>query len=149
MLVGGTQAAARTSKACPSATSAAPAGCAIGHAGGDRPRPQLGLYRQCTPPGGRPGDRTRERRRETENLPPFISGGQIEPVNPGRDRPISRTVGQGCCSGRPKATCACAATGRWLHTAIGTPAPAMPALHPAYLLRTPAHNKPAWRDFRR
>ncbi len=25
--------------------------------------------------------------------------------------------------------------------------PAMPTLHPAYLLRTPAHKRLAWRDF--
>lgn len=32
-------------------------------------------------------------------------------------------------------------------TASGTAIPAMPALHPAYLLRNPAHKKLAWRDF--
>lgn len=32
-------------------------------------------------------------------------------------------------------------------TASGTVIPAMPTLHPAYLLRTPAHKKLAWRDF--
>ncbi|TIT80421.1 MAG: uracil-DNA glycosylase, partial [Mesorhizobium sp.] len=32
-------------------------------------------------------------------------------------------------------------------TASGTIIPAMPTLHPAYLLRTPAHKKLAWRDF--
>ena len=39
--------------------------------------------------------------------------------------------------------------GNWrVHTtASGTAIPAMPTLHPAYLLRTPAHKKLAWRDF--
>ncbi len=32
-------------------------------------------------------------------------------------------------------------------TASGTTIPTMPTLHPAYLLRTPAHKKLAWRDF--
>ncbi|TPN70720.1 uracil-DNA glycosylase [Mesorhizobium sp. B1-1-1] len=32
-------------------------------------------------------------------------------------------------------------------TASGVVIPAMPTLHPAYLLRTPAHKKLAWRDF--
>ena len=39
--------------------------------------------------------------------------------------------------------------GNWrVHTtASGTAIPAMPTLHPAYLLRNPAHKKLAWRDF--
>lgn len=39
--------------------------------------------------------------------------------------------------------------GNWrVHTTgSGTAIPAMPTLHPAYLLRTPAHKKLAWRDF--
>src|SRR6185437_15405604 len=37
--------------------------------------------------------------------------------------------------------------GRWLEYRIGTETiPAMPTLHPAYLLRQPAHKKLAWRD---
>jgi DNA polymerase len=37
--------------------------------------------------------------------------------------------------------------GRWLEYRIGTEMiPAMPTLHPAYLLRQPAHKKLAWRD---
>lgn len=32
-------------------------------------------------------------------------------------------------------------------TASGVTIPAMPTLHPAYLLRTPAHKRLAWRDF--
>ena len=39
--------------------------------------------------------------------------------------------------------------GRWkVHTtASGVEIPTMPTLHPAYLLRNPAHKKLAWRDF--
>ncbi|HWK65483.1 MAG TPA: uracil-DNA glycosylase [Rhizobiaceae bacterium] len=39
--------------------------------------------------------------------------------------------------------------GNWrVHTtAAGVAIPAMPTLHPAYLLRNPAHKKLAWRDF--
>ncbi|MBA3448795.1 MAG: uracil-DNA glycosylase [Pseudaminobacter sp.] len=39
--------------------------------------------------------------------------------------------------------------GNWrVHmTASGTAIPTMPTLHPAYLLRNPAHKKLAWRDF--
>jgi uracil-DNA glycosylase family 4 len=32
-------------------------------------------------------------------------------------------------------------------TASGVSIPVMPTLHPAYLLRNPAHKKLAWRDF--
>ncbi|MCO5063092.1 MAG: uracil-DNA glycosylase [Rhizobiaceae bacterium] len=39
--------------------------------------------------------------------------------------------------------------GNWrvFTTPSGVEIPAMPSLHPAYLLRTPAHKKLAWRDF--
>ncbi len=37
--------------------------------------------------------------------------------------------------------------GRWLEYRIGTEMiPVLPTLHPAYLLRQPAHKKLAWRD---
>jgi DNA polymerase len=37
--------------------------------------------------------------------------------------------------------------GRWLEYRVGTTmVPVMPTLHPAYLLRQPAHKKLAWRD---
>jgi uracil-DNA glycosylase len=37
--------------------------------------------------------------------------------------------------------------GRWATSTIaGRAIPTMPTLHPAYLLRTPAHKKLAWRD---
>lgn len=39
--------------------------------------------------------------------------------------------------------------GRWMQYETGTKTiPCMPMLHPAYLLRTPAHKKQAWRDLR-
>ncbi len=39
--------------------------------------------------------------------------------------------------------------GKWLDYALGPKTiPCMPMLHPAYLLRTPAHKKQAWRDLR-
>lgn len=39
--------------------------------------------------------------------------------------------------------------GNWKQfvTASGLEIPAMPTLHPAYLLRNPAHKRLAWRDF--
>jgi uracil-DNA glycosylase family 4 len=40
--------------------------------------------------------------------------------------------------------------GRWLHyqhAGLARPIPAMPSLHPAYLLRQPAQKRLAWRDF--
>ena len=40
--------------------------------------------------------------------------------------------------------------GRWVHyqhAALARPIPAMPTLHPAYLLRQPAQKRLAWRDF--
>ena len=37
--------------------------------------------------------------------------------------------------------------GRWLEYRIGSEMiPVLPTLHPAYLLRQPAHKKLAWRD---
>ena len=41
------------------------------------------------------------------------------------------------------------ARGKWrTHTTVsGKDIPGMPTLHPAYLLRNPAHKKLAWRDF--
>ncbi|MEE8293373.1 MAG: uracil-DNA glycosylase family protein, partial [Kiloniellales bacterium] len=40
--------------------------------------------------------------------------------------------------------------GRWAHyqhAGLVRPIPAMPTLHPAYLLRQPAQKRLAWRDF--
>lgn len=82
---------------------------------------------------------------ETEICRPFIER-QIELVNP----KVLINLGG------PSAKTLLHATdgilrlrGNWsVHTtASGIAIPAMPTLHPAYLLRTPAHKKLAWRDF--
>lgn len=91
-----------------------------------------------------PGNRT-PTPHETEICRPFIER-QIELVNP----KVLVNLGG------PSAKTLLNATdgilrlrGNWrVHTtASGTAIPAMPTLHPAYLLRTPAHKKLAWRDF--
>lgn len=91
-----------------------------------------------------PGNRT-PTPHETEICRPFIER-QIELVNPR----ILVTLGG------PSAKLLLNATegilrlrGNWRRheTRSGTAIPAMPTLHPAYLLRNPAHKKLAWRDF--
>jgi DNA polymerase len=91
-----------------------------------------------------PGNRT-PTPHETEICRPFIER-QIELVNPR----ILVTLGG------PSAKLLLNATegilrlrGNWRRheTKSGTAIPAMPTLHPAYLLRNPAHKKLAWRDF--
>jgi len=91
-----------------------------------------------------PGNRT-PTPHETEICRPFIER-QIELVNPkvlvNLGGPSAKTLlntTEGILRLR----------GNWrTHTtASGTVIPAMPTLHPAYLLRTPAHKKLAWRDF--
>ncbi|TJW42655.1 MAG: uracil-DNA glycosylase [Mesorhizobium sp.] len=91
-----------------------------------------------------PGNRT-PTPHETEICRPFIER-QIELVNP----KVLVNLGG------PSAKTLLNATegilrlrGNWrVHTtAAGIVIPAMPTLHPAYLLRTPAHKKLAWRDF--
>ena len=91
-----------------------------------------------------PGNRT-PTPHETEICRPFIER-QIELVNPkvlvNLGGPSAKTLlntTEGILRLR----------GNWrAHTtASGTAIPAMPTLHPAYLLRTPAHKKLAWRDF--
>ena len=82
---------------------------------------------------------------ETEICRPFIER-QIELVNP------KVLVTLGAPSARTLLRTTEAITrlrGNWrVHaTASGVEIPAMPTLHPAYLLRTPAHKKLAWRDF--
>lgn len=82
---------------------------------------------------------------ETEICRPFIER-QIELVNP------KVLVTLGAPSARTLLRTTEAITrlrGNWrLHlTPSGAEIPAMPTLHPAYLLRTPAHKKLAWRDF--
>lgn len=91
-----------------------------------------------------PGNRT-PTPHETEICRPFIER-QIELVNP-------KVL---ICLGGPSAKTLLHTTegilrlrGNWREhvTASGTAIPAMPTLHPAYLLRTPAHKRLAWRDF--
>lgn len=82
---------------------------------------------------------------ETEICRPFIER-QIELVNPkvlvtlgGPSAKLLLNTTEGILRLR----------GNWrVHqTRSGTSIPAMPTLHPAYLLRNPAHKKLAWRDF--
>ena len=82
---------------------------------------------------------------ETEICRPFIEK-QIELVNPkvlvtlgGPSAKTLLNTSEGMLRLR----------GKWrTHvTASGTEIPAMPTLHPAYLLRTPAHKKLVWQDF--
>ncbi|MER9301594.1 uracil-DNA glycosylase [Mesorhizobium sp. M0293] len=91
-----------------------------------------------------PGNRT-PTPHETEICRPFIER-QIELVNPkvliNLGGPSAKTLlntSEGILRLR----------GNWrVHTtASGISIPAMPTLHPAYLLRTPSHKKLAWRDF--
>ncbi|CAN7635376.1 uracil-DNA glycosylase [Mesorhizobium sp. LjRoot246] len=91
-----------------------------------------------------PGNRT-PTPHETEICRPFIER-QIELVNPkvliNLGGPSAKTLlntSEGILRLR----------GNWrVHTAAsGIAIPAMPTLHPAYLLRTPSHKKLAWRDF--
>lgn len=91
-----------------------------------------------------PGNRT-PTPHETEICRPFIER-QIELVNPkvlvNLGGPSAKTLlntSEGILRLR----------GNWrAHTtASGVTIPAMPTLHPAYLLRTPAHKRLAWRDF--
>jgi DNA polymerase len=91
-----------------------------------------------------PGNRT-PTPLETEICRPFIER-QIELANP----KVLVTLGG------PSAKVLLGATdgvlrmrGKWrVHvTASGVEIPTMPTLHPAYLLRNPAHKKLAWRDF--
>jgi DNA polymerase len=91
-----------------------------------------------------PGNRT-PTPHETEICRPFIER-QIELVNPkvlvNLGGPSAKTLlntTEGILRLR----------GNWREhvTASGIVIPAMPTLHPAYLLRTPAHKRLAWRDF--
>ena len=115
----------------------------------DRMLAAIGLDRQSVYianviPWRPPGNRT-PTPQETEICRPFIER-QIELANP----KVLVTLGG------PSAKLLLNATegvlrlrGNWkTHvTASGATIPAMPTLHPAYLLRNPAHKKLAWRDF--
>ncbi|BCH25952.1 uracil-DNA glycosylase [Mesorhizobium sp. L-8-3] len=91
-----------------------------------------------------PGNRT-PTPHETEICRPFIER-QIELVGPkvlvNLGAPSSRTL-------LNTTENILRLRGNWrVHTtASGVAIPAMPTLHPAYLLRNPAHKKLAWRDF--
>ena len=92
------------------------------------------------PPGNRPPTP-----QETEICRPFIER-QIELVNP----KVLATLGGSSAKTLLRTTeGVMRLRGNWkTHvTASGTEIPAMPTLHPAYLLRNPAHKKFAWRDF--
>ena len=115
----------------------------------DRMLAAIGLDRQSAYianviPWRPPGNRT-PTPLETEICRPFIER-QIELANPkvlvNLGGPSAKTLlhaSEGILRLR----------GNWrVHTtASGTAIPAMPTLHPAYLLRNPAHKKLAWRDF--
>ena len=105
---------------------------------------QDGAYIANVIPWRPPGNRT-PTPLETEICRPFIER-QIELANP----KVLVTLGG------PSAKVLLNATdgvlrmrGKWrVHvTASGVEIPTMPTLHPAYLLRNPAHKKLAWRDF--
>ncbi|RWK43363.1 uracil-DNA glycosylase [Mesorhizobium sp.] len=91
-----------------------------------------------------PGNRT-PTPHETEICRPFIER-QIELVNP------KMLVNLGGLSanillGTTEAILRLRGNWRVHTTAAGIAIPAMPTLHPAYLLKNPAHKKLAWRDF--
>ncbi|MER8904233.1 uracil-DNA glycosylase family protein [Mesorhizobium sp. M0772] len=91
-----------------------------------------------------PGNRT-PTPHETEICRPFIER-QIELVNP---RVLVNLGGPSAKTLLNTTEGILRLRGNWqVHTTVsGTAIPAMPTLHPAYLLRTPAHKKLAWRDF--
>ncbi|WP_296745441.1 uracil-DNA glycosylase family protein [Mesorhizobium sp.] len=91
-----------------------------------------------------PGNRT-PTPHETEICRPFIER-QIELVNP---KVLVNLGGPSAKTLLNTTDGILRLRGNWrVHTtAAGTVIPAMPTLHPAYLLRTPAHKKLAWRDF--
>ncbi len=91
-----------------------------------------------------PGNRT-PTPQETEICRPFIER-QIELVNP---RVLVTLGGPSAKTLLHAKEGVLRLRGNWrtYATASGTVIPAMPTLHPAYLLRTPAHKKFAWRDF--
>jgi uracil-DNA glycosylase family 4 len=107
-------------------------------------RDRSSVYIANVVPWRPPGNRT-PTPHETEICRPFIER-QIELVGPKvlvtLGAPSARTIlneNEGILKLR----------GKWKahRTAGGTEIPTMPTLHPAYLLRNPAHKKFAWRDF--
>ena len=115
----------------------------------DRMLAAIGLDRQSVYianviPWRPPGNRT-PTPQETEICRPFIER-QIELANPR----VLITVGGPSAKLLLKSSDGILRLrGAWKShvTASGTAIPTMPTLHPAYLLRNPAHKKFAWRDF--
>lgn len=105
---------------------------------------RTGAYIANTVPWRPPGNRT-PTPMETEICRPFIER-QIELVNPKvlvtLGNPSTKLLLEG-------AEGILRLRGRWqtYRTAGGVEIAALPTLHPAYLLRNPAHKKLAWRDF--
>jgi DNA polymerase len=91
-----------------------------------------------------PGNRT-PTPQETEICRPFIER-QIELADPkvlvSLGGPSAKVV-----IGTPEGILKLRGTWRVHRTASGKEIPVMPTLHPAYLLRNPAHKRLAWRDF--
>jgi DNA polymerase len=91
-----------------------------------------------------PGNRT-PTPQETEICRPFIER-QIELADPkvlvSLGGPSAKVV-----IGTPEGIMKLRGNWRIHRTASGKEIPAMPTLHPAYLLRNPAHKRLAWRDF--
>jgi len=105
---------------------------------------KTGAYIANVVPWRPPGNRT-PTPLETEICRPFIER-QIELANPrvlvtlgGPSAKMLLHASEGVLRFR--------GTWRTHVTASGVEIPAMPTLHPAYLLRNPAHKKLAWRDF--
>ncbi len=106
-------------------------------------RDRTSVYIANVIPWRPPGNRT-PTPIETEICRPFIER-QIELVNP----KVLMTLGSPSAKTILRTTEAITRLrGNWrVHTTpSGVEIPAMPTLHPAYLLRTPAHKKFAWRD---
>lgn len=105
---------------------------------------RTGAYITNTIPWRPPGNRT-PTPHETEICRPFLER-HIELVGPkiilALGAPSAKTL-TGASTGIMRLR------GNWCHhrTQGGLDIPVMPTLHPAYLLRQPAHKKLAWRDF--
>jgi len=115
----------------------------------DRMLAAIGLDRQSVYianviPWRPPGNRT-PTPQETEICRPFIER-QVELVAP---KVLVTLGGPSAKTLLDAAEGVLRLRGTWKEhvTASGTSIPAMPTLHPAYLLRNPAHKKLAWRDF--
>lgn len=107
-------------------------------------RDRTAVYVANVIPWRPPGNRT-PTPQETEICRPFIER-QIELANPA----VIMTLGGPASKVLLKSTEGIMRQrGTWksFATSAGLEIPAMPSLHPAYLLRNPAHKRLAWRDF--